>query len=404
MAGTMAPVAAGATAGTAAGTAVSNTTAPGSTSAADPNSQSQIAADEAIARALAQESSADEAQWPLKDIVWNGRPAKIIMQNENGPCSLLALCNVLLLEQRLEITPADRPAVSYSYLSSKLTELLVTNNTSNDAVQLSAALRAMPALQYGLDVNLGFSSPIDFVEDTAPDALALFRLAQVSLVHGWLPDPSDAPTCSALQRVGNYNAASVTVAQGNTPNSPAGDSAALICGFLDEYATQLTPYGIAQLRERMRPNSLAVLFRNSHLSVLYRSAHNTEEPTLCTLVTDVGFLLEDRIVWESLQDPRGQYNAYYDAHLVRAPYTPRQRRTQPAEGGDEDYALALQLQNEERQRAIAARRRNHERDTGYGRASPTRRMGAADTSSSTPSTRNPLQKVWTKLKRKGGAP
>ena len=399
-----APVATGAAAGVATSTAATNTTASSNAPATDPNSQSQIAADEAIARALAQESSADEAQWPLKDIVWNGRPAKIIMQNENGPCSLLALCNVLLLEQRLEITPADRPAVSYSYLSSKLTELLVTNNTSNDAVQLSAALRAMPSLQYGLDVNIGFSSPIDFVEDTAPDALALFRLAQVSLVHGWLPDPSDAPTTSALQQVGNYNAATVAVAQGNTPNSPPGGSAALICGFLDEYATQLTPYGIAQLRQRMRPNSLAVLFRNSHLSVLYRSANATEEPMLSTLVTDVGFLLEDRIVWESLQDPRGQYNAYYDSHLVRVPYTPQQRRTQPAEDGDEDYALALQLQNEERQRAMAARRRHRERDASYGRAPPSHMGGATDTSSSAPSTRNPLQKVWTKIKRKGGAP
>lgn len=413
-----APVAAAATSasGPSASAGASQSSAPGAAPDAAPDAapsaarggpetqnQSQIDADEAIARALAQESSADEVQWPLKDISWNGRTTKIIMQNENGPCSLLALCNVLLLEQRLEITPADRPAVSYSYLSSKLTELLITQNTSNDPVQLSSALRALPSLQHGLDVNIGFASPVDFVQDTSPDALALFRLARVSLVHGWLPDPSDGPTYAALQRVGNYNAATLEVARRDqqplgTMDVSAGAQPVLVQDFLEQNSTQLTPYGIAQLRQRMQPGSLAVLFRNSHLSVLYRSPHASGDPGLCTLVTDAGFLLEDRIVWESLQDPRGQYNAYFDSHLARAPYAPQRTRAQGTEG-DSDYALAMELQNQERSRAMAARRRYREREAERRRTHPADHA-ADDAAPSSSSHGNPIQKIWTKIKRK----
>lgn len=403
---------------TGAATATAATAATESTPSAPAQNQDQIDADAEIARALAQEGSADEVQWSLKDLSWNGRNTKIIMQNENGPCSLIALCNVLLLEGRLEITPADRPAVSYSYLSSKLTELLLAQNVGNNASQLGAALRVLPSLQRGLDVDIGFDAPTHFVSDSSgADALALFRLAGVSLVHGWLPDPSEQPMYSAVQQAGSYNGATLAVANGDaqtnghvisSSSNPFGtasassgaEQAALVQEFLEEHKTQLTPYGIAQLRQTLPAGTLSVLFRNSHLSVIYRRRSNEGEggsPELFTLVTDAGFLMEDRIVWESLQDPRGEYNNYFDSHFVYAPYTGSARRRGQDAGADSDYQLALELQKQERSRALAARRAYRERTSQ--RPQDDYSGSTNDNAPPYPGSSNPLKKMFSKLKR-----
>lgn len=47
-------------------------------------------------------SSTNEQEWPLKSMYWPPfaeypRQVKILMQDLNGPCSFLALCNVLLV-------------------------------------------------------------------------------------------------------------------------------------------------------------------------------------------------------------------------------------------------------------------------------------------------------------------
>lgn len=49
-----------------------------------------------------QTSSSNEQEWPLKTILWppfvdHPREVQILMQDVNGPCSFLALCNVLLV-------------------------------------------------------------------------------------------------------------------------------------------------------------------------------------------------------------------------------------------------------------------------------------------------------------------
>ena len=48
----------------------------------------------------------------LKWIPWNDGFAPIVTQNENGPCPLLALCNVLILTTRMEVTPGETALTS----------------------------------------------------------------------------------------------------------------------------------------------------------------------------------------------------------------------------------------------------------------------------------------------------
>ncbi len=165
--------------------------------------------------------ASEEAQWSLKDIFWQGRECKIITQNQNGPCSLIALCNILLLRGELQITPPDRPVVSYSYLSQLLAEHLLTKVGTEGfgGEGLEAALSTLPRTQYGLDVDVGFDSITSFAATAGNDGgageLALFRLCGVPLVHGWLPDPADAQTCQAVQAAGSYNKATDILVRGD---------------------------------------------------------------------------------------------------------------------------------------------------------------------------------------------
>lgn len=361
----------------------------------DAATMAQTDADEQLAQSLAANQTADEAQWPLKDVIWRGQLVKCIMQNENGPCSLIALCNVLLLQGRLKITPPDRPAVSYSYLSDILADFLLSSEsgmrasgTRDNTAWLSAALSALPRIQHGFQVDVRFDGPMGFanhpMDTPAPSVdsegfgeLALFCLANVLLVHGWLPDPRDTQAFAALRRAGSYNTAALRVAEADelaygllvqsTSTDPATrlaeaaqvaqaqqatqgghnaekiQEAQYLHQFLTSHATQLTPNGLTALQQVLSPGQLCVLFRNSHLSVLYRR-HETEgapdAPLLFTLVTDSAFLMEDNIVWESLEDVNGRQSHYYNSHfeLVQHPEGDwvRLMNRGPQNAGEED--------------------------------------------------------------------
>ena len=131
---------------------------------------------------------------------------------------MIALCNVLLLRGDLTITPADRPAVSYSYLSSLLADYLLSRpQDESNSLDLSAALSILPRTRYGLDVNVRFAAIDSFAagSSAAGGELALFKLCGVKLVHGWLPDPSDPETYSAVIRCGDYDKALDKVVEGD---------------------------------------------------------------------------------------------------------------------------------------------------------------------------------------------
>ncbi|WFD30982.1 hypothetical protein MSPP1_002008 [Malassezia sp. CBS 17886] len=409
---------------TAAATAPASAQAPsGAPAPAAAQQQRQIDADAQLAQSLAAMEAPDETQWPIREILWQGRPVKIVMQNENGPCALIALCNYLLLLGALSITPQDRPAASYAYLCDLLVDYLLSrsNESPHGASQLQAVLQVLPKMRHGFQVDPCFDAPNHFASADAgsagiTDELALFRLANVPVLHGWIADSRDGPTFDALRGARSYNEATSLVADADAlshgyvlraaedkdmdgvPPALAPEQrgkvqqAVLVQGFLAAYKSQLTPTGISALLQSLRPGQLAVLFRNAHLSVLYRrtwSQGDESAPQLYTLVTDSEFLMEDKIVWESLEDVNGTATRYFSASLD--PVRPRASRM---EGSDNDYALAMRLQNEERHRARAQRAR-HGSSRQYA---DTYRQGAEDTEHG--ATGGRLQKVLPKALRR----
>lgn len=92
--------------------------------------------------------------------------------------------------------------------------------------------------------------------------------------------------------------------------------ALVIRRFLDTTSSQLTYFGLFHLAATLAPGSLVALFRNSHLSVLYKSEE--EDAALYTLVTDQVFLQEPSVVWERLEDVDGGWSTFVDSDFVRS--------------------------------------------------------------------------------------
>jgi len=152
--------------------------------------------------------------------------------------------------------------------------------------------------------------------------------------------------------------------------------------FLDATKSQLTYHGLFQLAATLEPGSLVALFRNAHLSVVYKSPaspspdansdatdqepNSTQAPSaLYALVTDDVFLHEPSIVWERLDDIDGG-STFVDSDFRLAVPMGGDVAGQTADTlrDAEDAAdreLARQLQAEEDEHAREAYQRQLER-------------------------------------------
>ncbi|KAF9584083.1 hypothetical protein BGW38_007633 [Lunasporangiospora selenospora] len=372
-------------------------------------------------------------EYVLKPIDWIDpatgieKRIKIITQNENGPCPLLALCNTLILQGKVTIRPYDRPTIGYDHLLGLLADYLlnedltessipiptlptangrvgerVENERAKSRLEIESALRLLPHLEHGLDVNVYFKTIRGF-EPTAE--LSLFHTFGVELVHGWVVSPQFDVAMYQLMEgpagITSYNKAVECIVSGddagggsvvenesglgapiNSSRHGQGSHANVsaheaelrserighVQEFIVDTKTQLTHYGLHVLQESLPEGHLCAFFRNNHFCTLFK---NPMDGTLYTLVTDQSLAHEKSIVWESLVnvDGAGEFldGLFRHGALEVGDYA---RNNQPPEahsshyngGGDEDFALALQLQQqeeeEEARRAQRARGRN----------------------------------------------
>ncbi|KAF7317283.1 MINDY-DUB domain-containing protein [Mycena chlorophos] len=353
--------------------------------------------------------------WYLKTISFGlgdtKQEVKIITQNYNGPCSFIAICNILILRGDITILPRDRPSVSYEFLAQLVGEYLLLRVPD---VDISAALEMMPLTQKGMDLNPLFTGATSFRPsgDGADGALKLFEQAGIPLVHGWLVDPESAEAEAIRAHGQDYDTAVVFVADadhtakgqlvvsdedlppvaGGSGSSGAGPSSSSSAGpssgmvgsrwtpeerakiedalvireFLDSTQSQLTYHGLFHLANTLPPSSLVALFRNSHLSVLHKPHSASGDTALYSLVTDYVFLHESSVVWERFEDVDGQNATFVDSNFVKstpaggdyAGHTAESAlRQAEIEAGNfvahdpADLLLAQQLQSEEDSRA-----------------------------------------------------
>ncbi|TFK34546.1 hypothetical protein BDQ12DRAFT_636239 [Crucibulum laeve] len=331
--------------------------------------------------------------WYLKDIRYKDKPLRIITQNFNGPCSFIAICNILILRGEIEILPKERTTVSYEFLSQLVAEYLLT---SSPDVDVSAALSIMPYTQKGLDLNPLFTAATSFrPAGTGGGELKLFEQVGIPLIHGWLVDPA-SPEAAVMQNIEDYDTGVNLIAEADhltngrlvvnenaadpaSPTSPTNysdeekekiEDAIVVRRFIQNTWSQLTYYGLFHLASTLDPGALVALFRSSHLSVLYKG--EGEDTSLYTLVTDQVFLNEPSVVWERLEDVDGGSSTFVDSDFVHSSPAGGDFAGQTAEDAlraaemqagqyqgiedPNDRALAQQLQAEEERYA----RQEHE--------------------------------------------
>ncbi|XP_059644683.1 uncharacterized protein LOC132286374 [Cornus florida] len=156
-------------------------------------------------------SSEERRDEPVKEMVHRtkviqflGRATPIILQNDNGPCPLLAICNVLLLKNNLNLS-ADIAEVSQEKLLSLVAERLIDSNSNvhnkdagyveNQQQNIADAIDLLPRLATGIDVNIKFRRIDDF--EFTPEC-AIFDLLDIPLYHGWIVDHQDHDTVCAI--------------------------------------------------------------------------------------------------------------------------------------------------------------------------------------------------------------
>ncbi|KAL1743946.1 hypothetical protein HDZ31DRAFT_64557 [Schizophyllum fasciatum] len=340
--------------------------------------------------------------WYLKEIAFGEgeerKNYKIITQNYNGPCSLIAICNILILRNKIEVLPASRKTVSYDYLAQLVADYLINNCPDLD---ISAALSILPHTQEGMHLNPVFTDATSF-RAGAGGELNLFEHAGIRLLHGWLVDPT-GPDADVVSRYSDYDAAVSLIAEadhltkgqlvvedaepdaaesssGAGPSDPRPSTSSLRHGpedqkkiqdaialraWLDANQSQLTYHGLFHLASSLPTGKLVALFRSSHLSVLYKAS----DGGLYSLATDAVFLHEPSVVWERLEDVDGGWSTFVDSDFRKsspvggdfAALAPEQVAMDSADMADQQ--LAQRLQAEEDQRARAARQRyEHEKE------------------------------------------
>ena len=279
---------------------------------------------------------------------------KILCQNLNGPCPLLSLCNVLILNGVINIHP-DYENISLEMITqliaNELLEKELTRNFPNEEVRashqerLSTAISTLPSLQRGLDVNVKFNNVSSFEYTKELDCFDAFS---VPLYHGWIYDPQDRETKSVIQDLSyNHLLFKLVEARGVTEKeqkgcekddvvtsslsdisdtkqedesfnneSDGGDDnhddvdkdrrdkllhdAKIIETFLADTASQLTYAGLLALHDTLPEGNLCTFFRNNHFSTMLK-----QNKSLYLLVTDLGYADKANVVWELLDEIDG---------------------------------------------------------------------------------------------------
>ncbi|XP_074931362.1 ubiquitin carboxyl-terminal hydrolase MINDY-1 isoform X1 [Phalacrocorax aristotelis] len=288
----------------------------------------------------------------VKWITWKGERTPVIMQSENGPCPLLAIMNILFLQWKVKLPP-QKEVITAEELMAHLGDCILSTQPRepSEGLQLNFqqnvndTMTVLPKLSTGLDVNVRFTGVSDF--EYTPECI-IFDLLNVPLYHGWLVDPQSPEVVQAVGKL-SYNQLVEKIITCKQASDSSLVSEGLVAEqFLETTASQLTYHGLCELTAAVREGELSVFFRNNHFSTMIKHKGH-----LYLLVTDQGFLQEERVIWESLHNVDGD-SCFCDTdfHLSHAPgkegaaTAPPDHRLQQRQV-DQDYMIALSLQQQQ---------------------------------------------------------
>lgn len=135
---------------------------------------------------------------------------RVILQNENGPCPLLAIWNALILKGELTLpSGAVDSSILQHTLVGKIMDMHGESQDSNLQLQIAETIDLVMKGRFieGLDVNPKFGSVSGF-EFTSE--MNVFDLCNVRLLHGWIVDEDGGPAMARLAKM-SYNGATEIV-------------------------------------------------------------------------------------------------------------------------------------------------------------------------------------------------
>ena len=126
----------------------------------------------------------------------------IIVQNENGPCPLIAIFNALVLSGKLDISPQIQKATAggiMEQIAAKCAEKFHDLPTDYDREQAKSRLIncfcTIPSLLTGLNINIQFIDNEGFEYSNAMDLLDWLN---IRMFHTWVIDHEDKETYDAI--------------------------------------------------------------------------------------------------------------------------------------------------------------------------------------------------------------
>ena len=281
---------------------------------------------------------------------FNNFVTSYILQGGNGPCPLLAVCNVLLFRGELSLPESIRE-ISFAELVGKLANVLIDKNKAaeNDETlrsTLDKSVSLLGTLNKGLDVNVKFSGVEGF--EYTPE-MSIFDLLDIHVYHGWVVSEDDLSAYpyvihlsynQAMEKLTQYEDVKAKVMRSTDIDSVTAEFRGVIeegdaiAKWLNDTQNQLTSDGIIHLNSTLQNLDLAVLFRNNHFSVLHK-----RNESLFALVTDVGFK-NTGVMWESIDQLDGD-TLYLDSSFCSIRPDHQRTSSTPAET---DYDMAMRLQ------------------------------------------------------------
>ncbi|KAM0832627.1 hypothetical protein ACQ4PT_064776 [Festuca glaucescens] len=275
-----------------------------------------------------------------------GRRTQIILKNKDTRCSLVPLCNALLLGEKITLS-LDIKKVSESHLIFLVQSYLLSQMQLEQNLELSESnkqvLGVLPKLPGSLyfDVTFGSSCGFELTSETA-----LFAFLGVPLHHGWLVDPQDVELGSAISK-SSYTKLSYHLGVYDELIRPSENSGSQKHGgfkedmFYSELAfsvtgleelgstscakmstfllgPQLTSYGFSVLHDDLKARQPTVLFWNEKLITVCKV-----QDQIYVLLNDLSLLsTETDVVWERLTEENG------DGLFVDCDFVPRDSKVQ----------------------------------------------------------------------------
>ncbi|CAL8244734.1 unnamed protein product [Lota lota] len=313
--------------------------------------QSEYGADETKVSCIKDRGAAGQSIYHIKWIKWKEENTPIITQNENGPCPLLAIMNVLLLTWKVKMPPMME-IITAEQLMEYLGDYILDSKPKeiseaqrlNYEQNMSDAMAVLHKLQTGLDVNVRFTGVRVF--EYTPECI-VFDLLDIPLYHGWLVDPQMHDIVKAVGNCSYNQLVEKIISCKQSENSELAGEGIVAEQFLSSTATQLTYHGLCELTAAVQEGELCVFFRNNHFSTMIKY-----KGQLYHLVTDQGFLTEEKVVWESLHNVDGDGNFCDSEFRLRPPSDPETVYRGQQDQIDQDYLMALSLQQEQQSQDV----------------------------------------------------